>query len=672
MRIAYYTHAWQAVLMFLAGALSLVGSFVGYLDSGGGNELLQQALVSFFPRGNVRHGGLRFDSGTWSKVTVQNIQSDPIIEGPNYVKGLHAEKCEIYLDLWPSPRIEAVHVYGIKEIEVSAKPDYLQETQPKITKGPPFPVYFHDINADIKIGQGPLLKLEDCNGVLKQGLQQDLIGEFGLNKLNGKPFSFTVSSLGEGRWETHGRNLEIDTQILHVAPEQLGEAVDPVALLLRALLTGEMGAKGQIPALRVAVEPATENKTFVCEGQVAYKDLELRLPPVKTPAGVVVPVALDWMFFGEKSIWPPWLLPDSIKSGGGGSLSFHMNGNRLEFACDEGIGSAFIVTKHGGSISLESLKGSIVTDEQHRPKSVVLRGILGRLYNGELRMERGEDGVRTFDLVMDPRANHRDAPLWRLRTHVEDYSESLAAGAKGDWVKFEVELASQDSPIGEFLPPGVHDVSGRLIVRGRFSSDRIMDLDEITWRKGALTYGGGEAPVTNPLMADVYGRVFASLRRMWGAGDSEWSLQDMDVTGRVRVRFDEKNNWLDTKVFDWKLASGIVTYRGMASDFGAAGIEVEGFYSSKADSPGGPMLQFEAGPRDRKTAKFDWSMRLEGYKLGTPESEVRFIENSVPLKLHPQRETIPSKFIEGWIDKAVKRTHSVHFQDDKPVLEISK
>ncbi|MCW8131164.1 MAG: hypothetical protein KIS92_12515 [Planctomycetota bacterium] len=671
MRIAYYTHAWQFVLMFLAGALCLVGSFVGYLDSGGGNELLQQALVSFFPRGNVRHGGVRFDSGTWSKVTVSDLRSDPIIEGSNYVKGLHADKCEIYLDLWPSPRIEAVHVYGIKDIEVAARPTYLQETQPKIAKGPPFPVYFHDINADIKIGDGPMLKLEECSGLLKQGLKQDLIGEFGLSKLNGKPFAFTVASLGDGRWETHGQNLEIDTQVLRVAPEQLGEAVDPVALLLRALLTGEMGAKGQIPALRVAVEPAMAGRNFVCEGNVAYKDLELRLPPVKTPAGVVVPGALNWMFFGEKSIWPPWLLPDAIKTGSGGNLSFHMVGNRLEFACDEGPGSAFIVTKHGESISLESLKGSIVTDEQHRPKTIVLRGILGRKYNGELRMERGEDGVRTFEFLVDPRATERDAPLWRFRTHVEDYSESLAAGAKGDLVKFEVELASQDSPVGEFLPPGIRDVSGRVLVRGRFASDRVMDLDEITWRKGALTYGGAEDPSTNPLLADIYGRVFSSLRRMWGGPESEWYLQDIDVTGRVRVRFDARNNWVDTKVYDWKLASGIVTYKGIASDFGAAGIELQGYYAAEA-SADAPMLHFEAGPKNRKTGKFDWSMRLEGFRLGTPEAAVNFIEDSVPLRLHPQRESIPSKYIEGWLDKSVKRTHAVRFQDDKPVLDIRK
>jgi hypothetical protein len=44
----------------------------------------------------------------------------------------------------------------------------------------------------------------------------------------------------------------------------------------------------------------------------------------------------------------------------------------------------------------------------------------------------------------------------------------------------------------------------------------------------------------------------------------------------------------------------------------------------------------------------------------------------MPLKIHPERETIPSKFIDGWIDKTVKRTHVVRFTDGKPVLEIKR
>lgn len=694
MRISYYTHAWQAVLMMLAGVMSVVGSLAGYLSSGGGDELLQQSLVSFFPKVSVRHGGVMFDTHSWSKITVINLQSDPITDGSTQVKGLKAERCEINLDLWPwPPRIASVHVYGIREIEITLEPGYLQDVKPKIAKGPEFPVYFHEVTAGVKIGNGPLLKFENCGGVIQQltGPQStpktakgeakepntELVGRFSLSRLNGKPFDISVECLKGNRWETHGNNLEIDTQILHVAPEKLSEAVEPVTLLLRALLTGEMGSQGKVPSLRVAVEPADEGRPFACEGLVGYENLELRLPPAKNPAATAVPFFLDWMFFGEKSIWPPWLLPDSIKTGDGGRLAFHMIGNRLEFDCDEGPGSAFIVTKRDSTsqvqnLSIESLKGSIITDSVHRPKAAVLRGILAGLYNGELRMERSDAGVRTFELRVDPRANVRDAPLWRFRTRVEDYSESLAQGAKGDWGKFEVEFASQDTPASALLPPGVRDLSGRFFVRGRFGSDRVLELDEISWKKGTLTYGGQEFAAVNPLLADIYGRVFESLRRMWGGPSSEWNLQEMDVTGKMRVRFDEKYNWQATEVFDWKLGSGIVSYKGMTSDFGAAGIELRGHYKRESGGADEPQLLIEAGPREHKTGKLKWSMRLECLRLGMNDSEIRFIEDDVPLKMHPERETIPSKFIDGWIDKIVKRTHVVRFVDGKPVLEIKR
>lgn len=679
MRISYYVLVWQAILMFLAGIVSVGGSLAGYLSSGGGDELLQQALVSFFPQGNVRHEGIEFDRQTWSRIVVRNLRSDPIVEGQNSVQGLVAERCEVNLDLWPwPPRIDSVHVFGMRSVEISVQPGYLQDTQPKIAKGPPFPVYFHGITAGVKIGNGPWLKLEDCSGVLKQGLKEAMIGEFSLSKLNGKPFEFTIASLGEGRWESHGRNLEIDTQVLHVEAEKLGEAVDPVTLLLRALLTGEMGAKGAISSLRVAVQPGSATRPFLCEGQVGYQNLELHLPQARTPAGAAVPTFLRWMFFSDNSSWPTWLQPDSIRTGAAGTLTFHMHGNRLEFACDEGAESAFMVGKRDGAgqlqhIALESLKGSLITDESHRPHTIVLRGILGGRYNADLRMDRNDTGVRTFELLVDPRAPlARDArifdvPLWRFRSRVEDYG--AAAGANSGSVRFEVEFAAQDFPYSPLLPPGVRDVSGRMYVRGRYGSERVLDLEEVTWKKGALTYGGQEPAAVNPLLADIYGRVFESLKRMWGGPESGWTLQDIELTGKLRARFNDKNEWTGTELSDWKLANGVVSYKGTSSDFGAAGIEIQGHYLPKAGDRQ-PLL-VEAGVRDGK-GRFKWSMRLEGVNLGAPGAEIRFIEDGVPLKLHPERESIPSKYIEGWIDKTVKRTTIVRYVDGKPALETSK
>lgn len=65
MRISLYVHLWQAILMFLAGLIAAVGSFVGFLRTGGGEQVLQQALVSFLRTGSA----VRPSSTIWNSTS---------------------------------------------------------------------------------------------------------------------------------------------------------------------------------------------------------------------------------------------------------------------------------------------------------------------------------------------------------------------------------------------------------------------------------------------------------------------------------------------------------------------------------------------------------------------------------------------------------------------------
>ena len=346
--VSYYVLAWQAGLMFLGGVVSVGASVAGYLTLGGGDLLLQQALICRIPKVSATFKSSAFDwSG--SKLIVLGLRGDRLTREKIAVGGLEADRCEVHLDLWPwPPRVDSVHVFGMQRLEIDVEPGFLQAPQTQDVKAPAFPIHFHDVSARIKLGHYPRLTLEDCGGMIEAGASGEVKGRFSLARLNGKPFHFSIASLGGNRWVSSGEDLEIDTKILHVPGKAQEVPMDPVARLLGALLAGETGAQGLITSLRVAVDLAVKDaRPFSCEGELAYNNLSLRLPPQGAPAAVVFPSFINWMFFGRKSLWPAWVMPEEIKTGAAGRLSFHMHGQRLEFACDEGHGSGFVV-KAGG------------------------------------------------------------------------------------------------------------------------------------------------------------------------------------------------------------------------------------------------------------------------------------------------------------------------------------
>ena len=680
MPVSLYGHAWQALLMFLAGLVSVVASLIGYLRSGGGEELLQQALVSWQPEGGLKFDSLDLDLKN-STLTVHKLRRKDLTEGPDQVRGLVAEQCVVNLDLWPwPPRVDSIHLHGIADLQIAVRAGFLRDSGNKIPRGPPIPVYVHGVNAGIKVGDMPVQTLRNCSGVLRIGAKAELIGDFSLTELNGKPFEFSLSSKGDGRWEFNGNELAIDTQPLHVPAAELGkEPLDPVALLLRALLSGECGAEGTVSELRLLVQPATGARAFVCEGQVAYKNLKLSLPPRDKPAAEAVPHFLDWMLFGKRTLWPPKLMPDEIRTGADGRLAFHMHGQRLGFDCDEGAGSAFIVRKDGQDYPrLESLKGSIETDGEGRPESILLRGIIGQRWSGELRMQRRPAGSRIFDIMLDPRATGErpdlgfDVPLWRFRSRVEDHSEvgSTGAPAGGPLVKFDVEFASQDFPVSPLLPPGVRDVSGRLRIKGNFSRARVLGLEEILWTNGALTYGGLVGASPDPLLTNMYGPVFDALQVLWGGASASWRLQDVHLTAKALARFDSQNRWLGTELEDWKLKAGEVLYKGQSTDLGALGLEVQGYVRPATEDPGVALILIEAGVRESKGRNFKWSLRLSGRIAQGGAGELRFEERDMPLKLHPERGSLEGRFIHGLLNSTVRRTMVIRMQAGKFTREV--
>jgi hypothetical protein len=244
----------------------------------------------------------------------------------------------------------------------------LQEQQRDYPKGPPFPLHFEGVDCEAQVGDTPTLRLKGCRGTVNRGPDKELRGEFSLSELNGQPFDFRLAALPDGRWELRGTELAIDTRQVRSPPGHPkaapGEKLEPVELLLRSLWSGEGAAKGTV-SLWVVLQPAAAGRAFACEGQLGYRGLELQLPAQDVQSWVL-PVFLEWVVGEHRGMWPRLLTADGLRTGGDGRLSFHMHGNRLNFACDEGPGSALILRRLGVDLApLESLKGCVWTDEDY-------------------------------------------------------------------------------------------------------------------------------------------------------------------------------------------------------------------------------------------------------------------------------------------------------------------
>lgn len=667
MDFSLYGHAWQAFLMFLAGLVSILASMAGYLKTGGGEDLLQHALISFRPADT--QGRATFDAPLeWnfeaSTLTVRGLKHPDVGDKENRISGLHADQVTVQVDFWPwPPRIDSVTVRGMHGLKAHVQPGFLQRggTYPS---APPFPVYVEEADIEARIGTGPALKLQECSGSVKPGnLKPDgtreILGQFSLQKLNNEDFHLAVDSQAGGRWTLRGENLNLDTRRFQTPPDAKQPEpleVDPLALLARALLTGESGARGKIASLRVELTPRAGGRDFECEGHVAYSDLELRLPPRDVPAGEAVPSFLSWMLGGKKTLWPPWLLADSIRTGSDGRISFHMRGDRLEFNCDEGPGSAFTPITGGNALApLESFRGSVTTDAANRPQRVVLRGFLGDSLSAELRMLRKDDGARINELLLEPRAAGAEAvkfgdPLWRFRSRVED--NSRAQGGDRPLVAFDVEIASSNRPDPSLLPPGVRDIKGRLRIEGAYRADRNLDMD-VKWTDGGLVYGG-ETDGDHPLKEQAYGLLVTNLNKLWGAAKEPWRLQDVNLAGHIQGRFDADGRWLETELSNWGLASGTIAYKGLTTDLGKVNLGAFGSYKRVTSAEGGTEFRFKFGSPG-SAEEFVWFMELGGRLKGDGTGEIRFIEEKVPLATHPDRASIPKEMIEGWWSETVRR-----------------
>lgn len=612
---------------------------------------------------------------------VYKIWHSPISDGQNTVSGIQADVCEIGLDLWPRPDITGVIVRGMRDLKLEVQKGFLQKKR-EYPLGPPFPIVFEDVNCQLHLGNGPALKMDGCRGEIRSatptdssGQRGEMIGDFSLQRLNDKPFRFRLASLADGRWEFRGVDLVVDTRAMEGGPGErpgiTGRSLDPIELLLSSLLTGESGARGVV-SLGGVVQPAAEGRPFACEGRVSYKDLVLRLPSAEVQSGIL-PMFLEWMLGGRKASWPRLLMADTLSTGPDGRVSFHMYGDRLEFACDEGPGSALIAGREGVNLApLESLKGSVLTDADYHPKEIVLRGFLGDALRGEAHMRRGAEGQGLYEVLIEPRATGADqgqlsAPLWRFHSYLEDRGKLARADRPDDdTLRFSLELSAMNFvDTFKLLPPGFRDLSGRWHATGRLTVDRRLVLSDISWTDGKLVFGGPDRADPFPFVRRAYGPVMEALKPLWGAGPA-WRLDNISLRGKAEADYNDKGEWQRTRLIDWRLASGDVIYDGKSTDFGVLDLSVRGEYGRSTDHPDQAEFSFQTSPRTERNDNPDWWMRLVGILDDTGSGIVWWKEYRVPQKIHPERDRLDKRFLRGTFGSRVYRQRTLRMENGRP------
>ncbi|MCY3023227.1 MAG: hypothetical protein NTW87_29980 [Planctomycetota bacterium] len=427
--------------------------------------------------------------------------------------------------------------------------------------------------------------------------------------------------------------------------------MDPVGLLVRALFSGDLGAEGTVTALRLAVQPATALRKFVCDGEVGYRNLEFRLPKAGGAAEQALPVWLDKLLGAGENLWPRWMQVDTIKSGASGRVAFHMSDGRLNFACDEGPGSAFTGTRQQQVFPpVESLKGSVETDAENRPQRILLRGFLGKELSFETHVEHNADKSRTYQLLLEPRLAapaplaERDGartgarqPLWRFASRVTDYLDATSlpppdeAGQRAK-IEFQVESDARHFPWPEWLPPGMRDISGHMYAKGRFTDGRKLHLDPVCLDEGGtLVYGGEPAPVSG---AGDFGPLWQALYSLFGTR-TPWELQDVALRGRAEVQFSPDLRWETTTLKDFTLTSGSLVHAGLTSDLGVASPSLTASHKRDVNVSEITVRAFVQGK---------WHLRFSGdwkQEEGQPSTGTfRLVEQDVPFVLHPQRGSL--------------------------------
>ena len=631
--------------MFLAGIVSILAAFAGYVQSGGGEELLRRALATV-TSGNATFKSLEFN---WQdgEMVVTNLHHEDYQykkdESIASFTGIEADKIQVKMDLYPwPPDFTRIVVHGIKTAITVSEGFLLSEKLPQKPKTPPIPpIEFRDCDLKLTIGGLQPLELTGCSGELRMGRENELRGTFSLKELNGKPFNFKLELLEDGRWVFTGDEIQIDTVALKAKTNLFAGKFDPVGLLVRALFSGEMGARGTLTSMHIVLQPATAQRKFVCDGEVSYRNLEFKLPPAEQEAGQAVPFFLGQLIGTDESQgespWPRWMQVDRIKTGDHGRVAFRMAEGRLDFSANEGPGSTFTgIRKDHVFPPLEALSGSVETDSQGRPKRVVLRGFLGEQLSFETRIDRGADRSRTYELVLEPRAGDSNRivfgkPLWRFSSRVQDYPKR---GPDMPMLDFEIEGDARHFPYPEWLPPGMTDLAGHLYAKGQFrDTDSILHFDMIRLDDGAsLAFGGSEDESKSRLLWKAVHALFPI--------DPAWSLRDLSMGGRADVHFGQNLKLDSIKLDDWTLTSGTISYAGRTTNFAVTPLSLHAHYQESEVSDSNILLTAAAQALWKVSLIGNWKSDLQHVTGG-----IKFIEQDVPLPLYPQSGMLDSKFI---------------------------
>jgi hypothetical protein len=657
MKIRYYVHAWQALLMFMAGLLCILAAFAGYIQAGGGEELLRRAISK------LQTGRAQFDSLDlrWrtGELVAKNLRHDdfqwpqdkPLVR----FSGLLAREFSVKLDLlpWP-PAVRSITIREMPETAIEFTEGFVQlGTLKQLRYQDIPPIRFVDCNLRLKIAQVGPLHLSGCGGELRPGTATEPPhGAFSLRQLDGRPFNIKLDMLEDGSWVLTGNRIQINTRAIKAASNPFADQLDPAFFLVRALFSGEMGAEGTVTALRMVVQPPTATRSFICDGTVGYSNLEFRLPKPGEATGRALPFWLDRLLGAGESYWPQWMQVDSITTGGNGRVAFHMADGTLNFACDEGPGSAFIGSRQGRMFPpVESLKGAVATDEEQRPRHILLRGFLGNEFGFETRVERHADRTRTYDLLLEPRAAPpgerteravAGKPLWRFASRVKDYVDARQLAApdeKGQraLAEFEVEAEARQFPWPEHLPPAVRDLSGRAYVKGRFTDGQRLCLETITITDGGARFFGAPLRPLARTPAD-FGPLYQAVDALFGTS-TPWEVKDVALRGKGTVQFAPDFRW-DGSLEDVQFTSGSLVYAGLSSDWGLASPTLNLTLVRKGDAS-------EIGAK--MFAPNKWQVLLVGSwkepAAQPAEGTFKLVENNVPFMLHPQRMDLWAPYV---------------------------
>lgn len=727
--------------MFLAGLLSVVASFAGYVQSGGGEELLRRALAGF-TKHRAQFDSLSFE---WKagEMVVKNLQHEPF-EWPEKnpiakFSGLLAREMTVKLDLFPwPPAVESITVRGMPKTAIVVSEGFLQtgKLQELRLKNVPT-VRFENCDLDLTIGQAEppvaTLKLSGCRGELRRGawfkfsddslvflraagvpepvlsklnalknkefetelqLSQELTklldknelerfqshvlnharrgsakepprGSFSLRELNGKPFNLKLETLEDRRWVFTGEGIQIDTRAIEAKRNPFVGQLDPVGLLVSALFTGDMGAEGTISSLRLTVQPATGARKFVCDGEVGYRNLQFHLPKPAAETGQALPFMLNLLLGAGENLWPRWMQVDVVRTGADGRVAFHMADGRLNFACDEGPGSAFTGIRGGQSFPpLEALKGAVETDENNLARSIVLRGFLGQELSFETHVEKNPDRSRTYEMLLGPRAPLPQAggeykpagPLWRFASRLTDYvdvkpGDRPAVAQEHSLVSFAVGAEGRHFPWPDWLPPGMRDLSGRISAEGRFTDQKRLRVDKISLDDGAvLIYGGAAGVRSTAGPAPVYGPLGDALQELFGTA-APWELRDLTLRGRADVELTPDLFWQRTVLDDFALLSGSLVYKGRLTNLAPTGILLKALHTLESEMSD---IGVQAYVPDK------WKVRLTGaWRPDGSTGTFKLLEEGVPYDLHPQQDVLPP-------GQPVSRETTVRIEKGKP------